>query len=96
MINPKQRAFLKKMAHEMKPTIQVGKGGITEHVIRQIDEMLEAHELIKGRVLDTSPAGVREVTQELIDATGADFVQTIGLTFVLYRPAKTPAIRLPR
>ncbi len=96
MITPKQRAFLKKTAHELQPSIQVGKSGITDTVIRQVDEMLEKRELVKGKCLDTAPEAVSEVMQVLLDATGAEFVQTIGHTFVLYRAAKKPVLELPR
>lgn len=96
MITPKQRAYLKKQAHELQPSIQVGKSGITETVIRQVDEMLEKRELVKGKCLDTSPDAVHEVMQTLLEETGADFVQTIGHTFVIYRPAKKPVLELPR
>lgn len=96
MITPKQRAFLKKEAHHMQPSIMVGKGGVSEHTIQQVDEMLEKRELIKGRCLDTAPDSVKEVAQQLMEATGADFVQAIGLTFVLYRPADPKIIQLPK
>ena len=96
MIKPKQRAHLKKLAHDMQPSIQIGKSGVTETVIRQVEELLEKRELIKGKCLDTSPEAVEEVARILIDHTGADFVQTIGHTFVLYRPAKKPVLVLPR
>lgn len=96
MITPKQRAFLKKEAHALEPSIMVGKSGVTETVIKQVEEMLEKRELIKGKCLDTSPEDAKEIVQILIDHTGSDFVQTIGRTFVLYRPAKKPVLVLPR
>ncbi len=96
MITPKQRAFLKKEAHGMTPTIVIGKGGITEEVIQQVDAQLEKRELIKGKCLDTSPVTAEEAARILLDAVSCDFVQKIGSVFVLYRPAKKPAIVLPR
>lgn len=96
MITPKQRAFLKKEAHTMQPSILVGKGGVSDNTIQQVDEMLAKRELIKGRCLDNAPESAKEVAQDLMEATGADFVQAIGSTFVLYRPADTPKIQLPR
>lgn len=96
MITPKQRAFLKKEAHGMTPTVLIGKGGINEQLIKQVDEQLEKRELVKGKCLDTSPVTAEEAAQVLMDVVSCDFVQRIGSVFVLYRPAKKPVITLPR
>lgn len=96
MITPKQRAFLKKEAHGMQPTLLIGKSGITDELIRQADEQLEKRELIKGKCLDTAPVTAEEAAQILMDAVSCDFVQKIGSVFVLYRPAKNPVLKLPR
>ena len=60
MITSKQRAQLRGMASALNTELQIGKGGITENVVRQTEEALAARELIKGRVLDNSLLSARE------------------------------------
>ncbi len=88
MLNSKQRAQLRAMANSYEAIFQVGKGGINDQLIKQVDEALEARELIKMRVLETSPQSVREVADTIASNVGADVVQVIGSRFVLYRESK--------
>lgn len=88
MLNSKQRAELRGMANSLEPIFQVGKGGINDQLIRQVDETLEKRELIKLTALETSPQSSREAADMLAEATGADVVQVIGRKFVLYRKSK--------
>lgn len=88
MLNSRQRAQLRGMANTMDTIFQVGKGGINDQLIKQIGEALEARELIKLRVLETSPVTSREAANEIAEKTGADVVQVIGYRFVLYRESK--------
>ena len=93
----KQRAYLRGLANSLETILYVGKGGLSENVIRQADEALTARELIKGRVLEASLLSAAEACQALAEATGAEGVQSIGSRFVLYRPNPTePKIRLPK
>ncbi len=88
MLNSRQRAQLRGMANAMDTIFQVGKGGINDQLIKQVGEALEARELIKLRVLETSPVTSREAANEIAEKTGADVVQVIGYRFVLYRESK--------
>ena len=93
----KQRAYLRSLANGLETILFVGKGGLSENVIKQADEALTARELIKGRVLEASLMSAAEACQALAEATGAEGVQSIGSRFVLYRPHPTePKIRLPK
>ena len=87
MINSKQRAYLRGLANTIKPTEQIGKSGITDSVIKQLDESLEAHEMIKITVLETAFLSGKECAGILAEALNADVVQVIGFKIVLYRPA---------
>lgn len=92
----KQRAYLRGLANTMNPILHVGKDGVGDNLIRQADEALEARELFKGTVLQSSPVSACEALNLLCEATGAQPVQYIGNRFVLYRPrAKDPKIVLP-
>ena len=88
MLNSRQRAQLRGMANSMETIFQIGKGGIGDQLKKQVDEALEARELIKLRVLESSPASSREAADEIASAVGADVVQVIGSRFVLYRQSR--------
>lgn len=81
----KERAYLKGLANRVPSLYQVGKDGISENMIKQIDDALAARELIKGNVLENSMLTAREVAEELAEKTGSQVVQVIGNKFILYR-----------
>ncbi len=88
MLTSKQRAQLRSLAAAADTVLQIGKGGITDNVIRQTSEALAARELIKGRVLDNSLLTAREACDALAECCGAETVQVIGSKFVLYKQNK--------
>lgn len=97
MLTGKQKRFLRAMGNEMVPILQVGKSGITESVVTQTNETIEARELIKGRVLQNCLEEPKSVAAELAEQTGSELVQVIGRNFLLYRPSKDkPMIELPK
>ena len=97
MLKSNQRAFLRGQANHLDPILHVGKGGLSDTVNRQADDALTAHELIKGRVLETAPQSAREIAEALAAAVSAEVVCTTGRTFVLYRRnLQDPMILLPR
>ncbi|MGN1328727.1 MAG: ribosome assembly RNA-binding protein YhbY [Eubacterium sp.] len=84
----KERAALRAQANGLDPIIQIGKEGISDNLISQIDDTLDVRELLKIRVhLESSPKTPKELAQELAEALGADVVQVIGGIIVLYREA---------
>lgn len=96
MLTGKQRSYLKSLANGIDPIMQIGKGGVTENVIKQIDDALEARELIKISVLNNSMLEAKDTANEIAEAVRAEFVQSIGNKFVLYREAKEKQINLPK
>lgn len=76
------------MANTLDPIFQVGKGGVNDQLIRQVDETLEKRELIKLTVLESAPETAREAADQIAAATRAETVQVIGRKFVLYRKSK--------
>jgi RNA-binding protein len=88
MLTSKQRSYLRGLASTMDPIFQIGKGGISDNLIKQFDDALEARELIKAAVLRNSEAGAREIADEIAGIVGADVVQVIGNRFVLYRESE--------
>ena len=82
----KERAQFRAQANHLEPLFQIGKGGMSEALIKQTDDALRARELIKVKVLlESSPITPRETADELAKATGADVIQVIGGVIVLYR-----------
>jgi RNA-binding protein len=87
--------YLRVLSHDLRPVIDVGAGGLTTFVIKQIEQALESQELVKVRI----PFGDRRRRSEVIDAlaprTEAQLVQRAHNAAVLYRPADRPVIALP-
>ena len=82
-LTSKQRAQLRSLATNLDTIVHVGKDGIGDNLIKQVNDALEARELIKGRVLENSLLTAREAAEEL--AARCEVVQVIGSKFVLYR-----------
>lgn len=96
MLTGKQRSYLKTMANGLETIMQIGKGGVTENVIKQIDEALEARELIKIKLLNNSMLEAKDTANEIAEAVRAEYVQSIGGRFVLYRESEEKKINLPK
>ena len=84
----KQRAYLRSLANTLESKYQFGKGDISENFITQINDALEANELIKISVLETSPLSPRELCDELCRLCSAEGIQVIGSKVVLYKESK--------
>ncbi|MCF0141701.1 MAG: YhbY family RNA-binding protein [Mogibacterium sp.] len=87
MLTGKQRSYLKKLAMDIEPAVNIGKADLTETVIRAIDDYLEAHELVKVKIQEGSLLDPKETCNELAEMLNAEFVQAIGRKFVLFRPS---------
>ena len=84
-LTSKQRAQLRGMAANLDTIVHVGKDGIGDNLVKQVNDALEARELIKGKVLENSMLSAREGAEELAKATRSQVVQVIGTKFVPYR-----------
>ncbi|MCI9627431.1 MAG: ribosome assembly RNA-binding protein YhbY [Clostridia bacterium] len=93
----KQRAYLKGLASKIQPIFQIGKGGINDNLVQQLDDALEKRELIKVTVLENSMLDPRETCETCARRTDAQPVIAIGSKFVLYRESKKKkVIELPK
>lgn len=81
----KERAKLRSIAMTIQPTTHIGKNGITDEVINQISEQLQAHELIKINVLKNCDFSAKEIAGEVAEAAGAEVVQVLGNKITLYK-----------
>ena len=92
----KQRAYLRGLAQKIEPIFQIGKTGITENQIKQLEDALEARELIKITFLDTIPADKESIANEIAEKTNSEIIQIIGKKLTLYKKStKKPKIELP-
>lgn len=85
MLTSKQRAYLRGLATNEKTIMQIGKGGITDNMVKTVSDALEARELIKMSVLENSEYTPRESADLLAEATNSDVVGIIGKKIILYR-----------
>lgn len=97
MLTGKQRSYLKGIAHNLDPIFQLGKSGVTENFIKQVEEALEARELIKIKILQNCDLDPTETANEIVGKLDAEFVQSIGSKFVIYKESKkNKKIELPK
>lgn len=92
----KQRSYLKSLANGIEPILILGKNGLTDNVLKQLDDVLEARELIKIKCLENSGLDTTETASEVVKLLKAEFVQSIGSKFTIYRKAKEPKINIPK
>jgi len=85
MLTSKQRAYLRGLATNEPTIMQIGKGGISENLIKTVSDALEARELIKLSILENCDYTVREAADELAEALNADVAGVIGRKIILYR-----------
>ena len=97
MLTPKQKQFLKGLAHPLSPVVRIGKAGLTPGVINEAKKSLEAHELIKVRIEEDDSATRGSIAAELAQSADAEVAATIGKLAILYRARdENPAIALPK
>jgi len=86
-MSPKQLRWLRSEAHDLEATVHLGKNGLTEPVVQELDEQLELRNLVKVRMLDAARGekGRKELAAELAARVGAALVEVKGNTVVLYR-----------
>jgi RNA-binding protein len=95
MLTGKQKRYLRGVGHGLKAIIMVGKGEVSEALVRETDEALGAHELVKVKLLESCLMGREEVAQTLADACGAQVAQVLGRTILLYRKGEEAKLELP-
>ncbi len=81
----KDRAYLRSLANDIQPIFQIDKIGISDNLIKQVDDALEARELIKLTCLETAPLSGNEIAEKLANATDSIVVQVMGRKITLFR-----------
>lgn len=96
MLTGKQRRHLRALAHELKPIVQVGKGGIDDGVVKAVEQALTDHELIKIKIGEGAGLDRHDAADEIAAQTRSEVAQVLGNIVVLYRAdPEEPQIRLP-
>lgn len=85
MISKKNREYLRKISHDIPDIVFIGKNGITDEVIKQVEDNLKARELIKCKVLQNSDVVPYDAADLLAEKTNSDVIKVIGKKFVLYK-----------
>ena len=88
MLTSKQRAYLRGLANTERAIFQIGKDGLNDEIIKELDIVLEKRELIKVTVLETAFMSARGACEAICEDIGAEPVQCIGNKVVIYRRAK--------
>lgn len=97
MITSKQRSYLRGLAQRLDATVYIGKQGLTENVIKEIDTGLACRELVKVKMQEGCEMRPGDAADQVADQLRAEFVQAIGRKFVLYRRSEDdPKIELPK
>ena len=96
-LTSKQRKYLRGLAHHLRPVAWVGNAGLSDALVRKVDEELEHHELVKVKFTENAPAKAKVAGPELAERAYGALCGTIGGVVILYRPhPKKPEIKLPR
>jgi RNA-binding protein len=91
----KQRRYLRALGHHLAPVMQIGHEGLSDAVVAEANAQLEAHELIKVKVGESSPVSRHDAASALADKTNSAVAQVLGRTFLLYRRSHDPHLTLP-
>ena len=96
-LNSKQRAFLRSLAHHLKPVMNIGKEGVNDSTKQAVEDAFNRRELLKVKVLEYAPLSAQEAGSSLTGMLeSTQLVQVIGRVVVLYRPfPENPKIVLP-
>lgn len=88
MDKSKLKALIGK-SHELKAEILLGKKGLTEDAVKEIERRLEKHGLVKIKLLQSFEGETKETAEEIVQKTNAELVQAIGGTIVLFKEKET-------
>ncbi len=93
MLNSKQRAMLRSISSNTKPSVIIGKDGITDHILEQINNCLHAKELVKVSILDGAEINPKDCLKTIAQKLNAEEVCSIGKKFVLYKHSDKKGIK---
>ncbi len=87
-LTQQQKRHLRRLGHPLKPVVRMGGAGLTDGVLREVDQALDDHELIKVKIVADDRAGRHEAIERIRAESGAALVQAIGGIALLYRRSR--------
>lgn len=93
MLTPQNRSTLRSIATNLKDLVFIGKDGLTDNVINQIEDNLYAHELIKIKVQKSVIEDINEMASDIEKKCDAEVVGIIGSKILLYRYTNKPKFK---
>ena len=91
-LNNTQKQHLRRLAHDLRPAVQIGKNGLTDQIHTTVDHELNAHELIKIKFMDFKEQR-RQLTDELVEASNGTLIGLVGNVAIVYREQPDPEKR---
>jgi RNA-binding protein len=96
VLSGKQRRHLRGLAHDLRPIVQIGKGGIDEGLVAAVDQALVDHELVKVKVGEAAGLERHDAAEAIAQRTSSEVAQVLGNIVLLYRAhPDDPQIVLP-
>jgi|TARA_B110001469_G_C9382127_1_gene198023 RNA-binding protein len=95
MLNSKKKSHLKALSHSLNAVVQIGNKGLSDSVIKEIEENLKAHELIKIQVQDNDKGKRQEFLNLICKKLDAISINHIGKQLVIFRANEESKIKLP-
>jgi RNA-binding protein len=92
----KARRHMRALGHSLDVVLHVGKAGISDALLEELDQVLTAHELVKVRILRECPLERDKAAEQLASRSGAEHVQSVGNVLLIYRKGpEKPAVEKP-
>lgn len=95
-LSKNQVKFLKGIAHGLNPIIIIGANGVTESLMEELEKTLDHHELLKIKMASAERSDRKEIIDYILQNTGAQLVQSIGKTVVIFRQNEDSELQLPK
>ncbi|WP_321531586.1 ribosome assembly RNA-binding protein YhbY [uncultured Desulfuromonas sp.] len=95
-LSGKQNRFLRGLGHHLNPVVLIGKDAVSQGVLDSVEEVLDQHELIKIKLLESCLVDRKDVAEHLRTNTGSAVVQILGRTILLFRATPENKIELPK
>lgn len=93
VLTSKQRKILEKQAHDLNPVVIIGQHGVTENLLKMVEDSLKVHELIKVKFNEYKD-DKREYSEDIANRTDSNLVRVIGNVAIFYRQNEDPEKRL--
>ncbi|MDP1658513.1 MAG: YhbY family RNA-binding protein [Methylotenera sp.] len=95
-VNSKKISYLRGLAHNLNPVVMISNKGLSESVLKEINISLDAHELVKIKVMSDDRALRAKLLTDICEQTNAIAVHHIGKQLVIYRQSTKPKIVIPQ